>query len=95
MPPACFGDDLIIFPALLPAPAAVGLEGYDLAVQTDGATLPVKFKLGTDEKPEYREFDTVDGLADFFKKAMSHIQETLADGWKKKDAFNADDYHTE
>lgn len=65
---------------------------YDLAVQTDGATLPVKFKLGTDDKPEYREFDTVDALADFFKKAMSHIQETLAEGWRKKDAFNADNY---
>ena len=35
---------------------------FDLAVQTDGANLPVVFKLGTDEKPVYREFTTVDEL---------------------------------
>lgn len=64
---------------------------YDLAVQTDGATLPVTFKFGNEE-PCYHIFDTVEELTDFYTKAMLHIQHTLADGWKKKDAFNVEQY---
>ena len=61
---------------------------YDLAVQTAGATLPVVFKFGTDTEPIYREFATLEDLTDFYTKAMQHIQNTLADGWKKKDVFD-------
>lgn len=64
---------------------------YDLAVQTDGAILPVTFKFGNEE-PCYHTFDTVEELTDFYTKAMLHIQHTLADGWKKKDAFNVEQY---
>lgn len=64
---------------------------YDLAVQTDGATLPVTFKFGNEE-PCYHTFDTVGELTDFYTKATLHIQHTLADGWKKKDAFNVEQY---
>lgn len=64
---------------------------YDLAVQTAGATLPVTFKFGNEE-PCYHTFDTVEELTDFYTKAMLHIQYTLADGWKKKDAFNVEQY---
>lgn len=67
-------------------------SAYDLAVQTGGATLPVTFKFGTDTEPVYHAFDTLEELADFYTKAMRHIQDTLADGWKKKDAFNLDLY---
>lgn len=63
-------------------------ESYDLAVQTAGATLPVVFKFGTDTEPVYREFATLEDLTDFYTKAMQHIQNTLADGWKKKDVFD-------
>lgn len=65
---------------------------YDLAVQTAGATLPVTFKLGTDTEPVYREFTTLEELTDFYTKAMQHIQNTLADGWKKKDVFDLSQY---
>lgn len=65
---------------------------YDLAVQTSGATLPVTFKFGTDDEPQYREFITLEDLTDFYTKAMQHVQNTLAEGWKKKDAFNLDQY---
>ena len=68
---------------------------YDLAVQTNGATLPVVFKFGTDETPVYREFSALDELADFYTKAMLHIQKTLADGWKKKDTFSLNKYQVE
>lgn len=65
---------------------------YDLAIQTNGATLPVKFKFGTDNAPRYHIFETVEELADFYIKAMMHIQTSLADGWKKKDAFTLQPY---
>lgn len=68
---------------------------YDLAVQTNGATLPVIFKFGTDEEPNYRTFATLEELTDFYMKTMNHIQDTLADGWEKKDAFNLELYRVE
>lgn len=43
---------------------------YDLAVQTNGATLPVVFKFGTDETPVYREFSALEELTDFYTKVM-------------------------
>lgn len=68
---------------------------YDLAAQTDGATLPVTFKFGTDERPQYREFTKLEELTDFYTKAMQHVQNTLAEGWKMKDAFNLEKYQLE
>lgn len=68
---------------------------YDLAVQTGGETLPVTFKLGSDEHPEYHTFNRLDELKDFYVKAVGFIQTVLADGWKKKDKFNLDLYQIE
>lgn len=65
---------------------------YDLAVQSNGATLPVTFKFGTDEQPQYQEFTTLEELTDFYTKAMLYVQSILADGWKKKDAFDLERY---
>lgn len=65
---------------------------YDLAVQTDGQNLPVTFKFGTADVPSYRTFETVDELQDFYMKVMKHIQDTLSEGWKKKDALNLNLY---
>lgn len=67
-------------------------SAYDLAVQTEGNTLPVTFKFGTDTEPVYRTFETLEELTDFYTKAMSHIRAALADGWKKKDAFDLEGY---
>lgn len=61
---------------------------FDLAVQTDGGNLPVVFKLGTDEKPVYREFTATDDLKAFYTAAMAHVQNTLAAGWKTKDGID-------
>ena len=66
---------------------------YDLAVQTDGKTLPVTFKFGTDESPVYRTFETLDELADFYTKAVKHIQKMLENGWKNKDAIDLSKYN--
>jgi hypothetical protein len=67
---------------------------YDLAVQTKGKSLPVTFKFGAD-KPVYREFTTTNELADFYTKAMQHIQNVLAEGWKQKDGFDVNVYQLE
>ena len=68
---------------------------YDLARQSNGATLPVKFKFGSDEKPVYRVFENIEDLTDFYTKAMRYILETLDTGWKKKDAFDLEQYQIE
>lgn len=68
---------------------------YDLARQSNGATLPVKFKFGSDEKPVYRVFENMKDLTDFYTKAMRYILETLDAGWKKKDAFDLEQYQIE
>ena len=68
---------------------------YDLAVQTGGETLPVTFKFGSDEQPEYHTFDNLDELKDFYTKAVRYIQKALAEGWKKKDKFKLDLYRIE
>lgn len=61
---------------------------HDLAVQTGGKSLPVTFKLGTDEKPVYKKFETVDELTDFYTKTLRHVQKCLEKGWRKKDAID-------
>lgn len=68
---------------------------YDLAVQSEGATLPVKFKFGTDEQPVFRVFDNLDELTDFYTRSVRHIQETLETGWQKKVAFDLGQYQVE
>lgn len=61
---------------------------FDLAVQTQGASLPVKFKFGTDEEPVYRTFATVVELQAFYTAALAYIQSCLEAGWAKKDAVD-------
>lgn len=61
---------------------------FDLAVQTNGASLPVTFKFGTDEEPVYHEFTDITELQDFYTKAMKFVQDTLKEGWAIKDAIN-------
>lgn len=61
---------------------------YDLAVQTEGQSLPVTFKFGTDDEPKYREFTTLEELSDFYRKSISYVLTTLQEGWKKKDGFD-------
>lgn len=67
---------------------------HDLAVQTGGATLPVTFKLGTDEHPVYRKFNNLGELTEFYRQAMLYIQGVLAVGWEKKDALDLSLYET-
>lgn len=68
---------------------------YDLAVQTDGSTLPVTFKFGSDDNPQYYTFKTVKELSDFYTKSVKYIQDVLQRGWNRKDGFDFSKYQEE
>lgn len=63
---------------------------YDLAVQTGGATLPVKFKMCEDENGNavYHEFNELSEFTDFYTSAVAYVNATLQKGWAKKDGIN-------
>ena len=65
---------------------------YDLAVQTSGATLPVKFKLGEDESGNavYHTFEELSAFSDFYTKAIAYVSSCLNEGWKEKDSIDYD-----
>ena len=65
---------------------------FDLAVQTSGSSLPVKFKFGTDSNPKYHEFTTLAEIQDFYTKAVFFKDKVLSDGWKMKDSFDFSKY---
>ncbi len=65
---------------------------FDLAVQTEGKSLPVKFKFGTDSDPVYQTFTSVSQLQDFYTKAIAYIQKCIEDGWAKKDSVDYSKY---
>ena len=58
---------------------------YDLAVQTGGQSLPVKFKFGTDEQPVYHTFTTLEELQEFYMISLAFVQQVLDEGWQEKD----------
>lgn len=67
---------------------------HDLAVQTDGKTLPVTFKFGTEENPQYHTFETVEELESFHVAMVKHIQTALAEGWAEKDNMDWNKFKT-
>lgn len=62
---------------------------YDLAVQSLGASLPVTFKLGTDDRPVYRTFNLLADLQAFYTACLAHVQRCYTAGWKAKDCISA------
>lgn len=65
---------------------------YDLAVQNNGAGLPVKFKFGTDTEPVYKEFTDVDTFKAFYLSAVAYVQQCYMAGWQEKDSINWETY---
>jgi hypothetical protein len=61
---------------------------YDLAVQTNGATLPIVFKFGDNEETIYHEFKTIEELSNFYITSINYVQTVLQEGWKEKDKIN-------
>ena len=62
---------------------------YDLAVQTNGATLPIKFKFGEDSEGNavYHTFNSLNAFTDFYTSAIAYINRTLNEGWMEKDSL--------
>lgn len=67
---------------------------YDLAIQTQGQSLPIKFKLGEDKegKPIYHIFEEITEFTDFYTKALTFINQCLNEGWKLKDSIDWSEY---
>lgn len=61
---------------------------YDLAVQLNGTNLPVTFKFGTDDKPEYHTFETLSEFSDFYLAMSKHITDTIKAGWDEKEQLH-------
>ena len=61
---------------------------YDLAVMSQGKSLPVTFKFGSTDNPVYYTFETLDDISDFYISAMAHVNSCLEEGWKKKDSID-------
>ena len=61
---------------------------YDLAIISQGKSLPVLFKFGTTDNPIYYTFETIEDISDFYLSAMAYISKTLEDGWKMKDSID-------
>ena len=61
---------------------------YDLAVQTNGSSLPIVFKFEKENKTIFHEFNTVEEITDFYMKYVKHIQNTLMQGWEEKEKIN-------
>ena len=68
----------------------------DRALQTDGANLPLKLKIGEqdDGTPVYHTFTTVNAFGDFWNACLQHIQQCLQDGWQMKDGMDWSLYGT-
>lgn len=65
---------------------------YDLAIQTQGASLPVTFKFGTDEQPVYHTFTDINEFTSFYTQAIQHVNTVLNEGWQKKDSIDWSQY---
>lgn len=66
---------------------------YDLAIQTQGQSLPIKFKLGElDGEPVYHTFENMTEFTDFYTKAIAYINQCLNEGWQLKDSIDWKEY---
>ena len=67
----------------------------DVAKETDGDNLPVKFKLGDEDKPTYVTFETINSLKEFWLACCAHVRECLNYGWQLKDSIDWSKYQRE
>lgn len=70
------------------------LGALTAAQLTEGASLPIKFKLGEDAegKAVYHTFNSVNTLKQFYLEGVAYINQTLNEGWQEKDAINFEPY---
>lgn len=70
------------------------LGALTAATITEGASLPIKFKLGEDEngEPVYHTFNTLNSLSQFYLAGVGYINQCLNAGWAEKDAIDWQPY---
>lgn len=66
---------------------------YDIAIQTNGGNLPIVFKFGETDSPQYYTFKTLEELSNFYLGTVKHIQMSLREGWQKKDSIKWEVYN--
>ena len=69
---------------------------FDRALQTDGANLPLRFKIGEDQdgQPVYHTFTSLNAFTDFWDTCQRHIYQCRQDGWQMKDSMDWSLYAT-
>lgn len=60
----------------------------NIAGTSAGLNLPVTFKFGTDDEPQYHTFELLDDLYKFHTAMWNHITQAIAAGWAEKDAID-------
>ena len=67
---------------------------YDLAIQTQGQSLPVTFKVGEDSEglPVYHTFTSMEDFTNFYTQAIAFVNQCLVEGWQEKDSIDFDVY---
>ena len=68
---------------------------YDLAYQTNGASLPFRLKFGEMSNPQYHDFTDMAEFTDFYYKCLGYITTCLQEGWNKKDSIDWNKYKFE
>lgn len=70
---------------------------FDRALQTDGANLPLRFKIGEDQdgQPVYHTFTSLNAFTDFWDTCQRHIYQCKQDGWQMKDSMDWSPYATD
>lgn len=67
-------------------------RAFVMAVLTNGQTLPITFKIGTDADPVLVEFAELSKLQEFILGAFAHVGQTLTEGWERKMTINWQEY---
>ena len=69
-------------------------EGQRVAMITEGASLPMKFKVGQNEDGTavYDIFETVEEITRFYIAGVNFINQTLNEGWQRKDSMDWSPY---
>lgn len=63
-------------------------NALDLAIQTNGENLPISFRFGESNDPDYYQFNTIEELKSFWIACNQHIQKCIVDGWNIKDSVD-------
>ena len=69
---------------------------FDVLLHTSTVEFPQVFKIGEDSdgRPIYEEFQTLTELSTFCLGGIAFIEQTVANGWQKKDAVDLSLYET-